>query len=130
MSLVEEREDFVAGGEFGDLFAHGGDGAGAVGAGDDVVGYAEGVLAFSYDEVAVVEGGGVDWDGRLVSLIWRRRCGDLGRGCTFNEDISVTELRDGSLLVEFQVVEAALAGYGPLLHCLCHCGCFFQYRNK
>lgn len=60
MRLVEESDDLVAGLEAGDALADGLDDAGAVGAGDYTVLDGEGIFAFRDDEVAVVEGGGVD----------------------------------------------------------------------
>lgn len=59
--LVEEGQDFVAFGEAGYAGPDGFDGAGAVGGGDHVGGLREGVEAFDDGEVAVVQGGAVDW---------------------------------------------------------------------
>lgn len=61
MALVEESDDLVAGLEAGDARADGLDGAGAVGAGDHAGLFGEWVFALGNDEIAVVEGGGVDW---------------------------------------------------------------------
>jgi hypothetical protein len=61
VALVEEHDDFVAGLEAGYAGADGEDGAGAVGAGDYAVFDGEGVFALGDYDVAVVEGGGVDF---------------------------------------------------------------------
>lgn len=61
VGLVEEREDVVAFLETGDAGADGFDHTGAVGGWDYAVALGEGVKAFDNGEVAVVEGGGVDW---------------------------------------------------------------------
>lgn len=61
MSLVEEGDDFVASLEAVDVAADGFNNAGAVGGGDNVVLDGEGVFTLRDDEVAVVEGGALDW---------------------------------------------------------------------
>lgn len=61
VGLVEEREDVVAFLETGDAGADGFDDAGAVGGWDYAVALGEGVEAFDDGEVAVVEGGAVDF---------------------------------------------------------------------
>jgi hypothetical protein len=61
VGLVEEGEDFVAFLEAVDVAANGFDNASTVGGGDDVVLDGEGVFTLRDDEVAVVEGGALDW---------------------------------------------------------------------
>jgi hypothetical protein len=61
VALVEEGEDFVALLEARDAGADGFDYTGTVGGGDDGDVQGEGVEAFDDGQVAVVEGGGVDW---------------------------------------------------------------------
>jgi hypothetical protein len=66
VALVEEGEDFVALLEASHAGADGFNHARAVGGGDDGHVQGEGVEAFDNGEVAVVEGGGVDWRVLLV----------------------------------------------------------------
>jgi hypothetical protein len=61
VALVEEGEDFVALLEARDAGADGFDYTGTIGGGDDGDVQGEGVEAFDDGQVAVVEGGGVDW---------------------------------------------------------------------
>lgn len=60
VALVEERDYFVTGLESCDVLADAFDCAAAIGAGDYWEGMAEGVLAAGYEDVAVVQAGGVD----------------------------------------------------------------------
>lgn len=60
VALVEERDYFVAGLKSCDVLADAFDCAAAIGAGDYWEGMAEGVLAAGYEDVAVVQAGGVD----------------------------------------------------------------------
>jgi hypothetical protein len=79
VALVEEGEDFVALLEARDAGADGFDYTGAVGGGDDGDVQGEGVEAFDDGQVAVVEGGGVDWVVLVGVSLWDER---LVRGNT------------------------------------------------
>jgi hypothetical protein len=63
VALVEEGEDLVAFLEARDAGSDGFDYTGTVGGGDDRGAQGEGVEAFDDGQVAVVEGGGLDWGG-------------------------------------------------------------------
>lgn len=113
--LVEEGQDFVAFGEAGHAAADGFDGAGAVGGGDHVGGLREGVEAFDDGQVAVVEGGAVDWvllgsDFGVCVLVNR------ASGLTLDQDVLLADLRNGSVGGELEAVKAVGVGDGPLLH--------------
>lgn len=64
MALIEESDDLVALLEAGYGLADCLDDAGAIGAGNDVVGGGEGVGALGDDEIPVVEGGTVHCGGK------------------------------------------------------------------
>lgn len=61
MTLVEERDDFVARLEASDVGPNGYDCASTVGPRNDGVTERKGILALRNDEIAVVERGALDW---------------------------------------------------------------------
>jgi hypothetical protein len=63
MALVEEDDNLVALLEPAHVFANALHGPGSIRGRDDIVCNAEGVLSLWNDEVAVVEGGGVNYNG-------------------------------------------------------------------
>ena len=80
------------------------------------------------DEVAVVEGGCVDWSDGQNDWIDETNTKFLKVSkskLTLHENISVTKLRHWNVF-EFKRVEAP--SYGPRLHCLRHCDCLFNGR--
>ena len=98
VALVEERADFVALFEAADARANGDDAAAGVRAWDTRCLHGEGVHALGDDEVAVVEGYGIDFD----------------------EDVFFAELRQLGFL-DHQVVKASEVLDDPLLRrCRCH----------
>jgi hypothetical protein len=116
MALVEEREDAVAGLPLRHVAADGGDGARAVGAGDD--GQAEGEDVFSLKRGGLMVG----WDkvgiekGRRKVKYLRDEQVAVVEGCPLHldEHIVGTELRDGAILVDEAVKSIAGALDEPL----------------